>query len=80
MKQLNLGEVLVVRAVRTLDLTAAVPQEDEAGLWDEAGRLMHGAALFGHTDACTWVRQEQERQASLWMFDQQEFYQLVAGF
>lgn len=49
--QMNLGEVLVRRAVRCLDLTAAVPDEHEQALYDQADQLFAGAVLLGHEEA-----------------------------
>lgn len=78
-KQLSFGSVLVSRAVRCADLTAAVPQEHEAALWDQSDRDMRAAALFGHAEAEMWVQVEDQRLADR-SCDQQELYQLAAGF
>lgn len=49
--QLNLGTVLMNQAGRCLHLTAAVPEEYEAGLWAQIDSLVDQAALFGDEDA-----------------------------
>jgi len=78
-KQLGFGTVLVSRAVRCWDLTAAVPEEHEAALWSEGDRNMRSAALFGHAEAEMWVQVEDQRAADR-SCDQKCFYELAAGF
>lgn len=65
MEQITLGTVLVRRARRCWDLTAAVPQEHEAALWDEGERLIDQAALFGDKDAEQEVLHREERRLTM---------------
>lgn len=79
MTQLNLGTVLVRHAEACYHLTSAVPQEYEAGMWDQGDANMRAAALFGHADAERWAEDERRRKADR-SADQQDFYQISAGF
>lgn len=69
MEQITLGTVLVRRARRCWDLTAAVPEEYEAALWDEGERLIDQAALFGDEGAEEEVRHREARRAETAQLD-----------
>jgi len=69
MSQMNLGLVLVRRARRCWDLTAAVPQEHEAALWEQGERLIDQAALFGDEGATCEVTAREARRAELAQLD-----------
>ena len=77
--QTTFGMKLVARARRCWDLTAAVPQEHEAALWEQGDQLLGAAALFGDEGAEREVAAEAARKADR-SCDQQDFYQLAAGF
>jgi hypothetical protein len=79
MMQLNLGTILVRHAEACYHLTSAVPQEYEASMWDQGDANMRFAALFCHAEAERWVEDERARKADR-SCDQQEFYQISAGF
>lgn len=69
MSQMNLGVVLVRKARRCWDLTAAVPEEYEAGLWAEGERLIDQAALFGDEGSIAEVAHREERRATMAQLD-----------
>lgn len=77
--QISLGSVLAARAYRCWDLTSGVPDEYEAGLWEEGDQAMLAAALFGHEEAERWRREEEARKADR-SADQQCFWKLAHGF
>jgi hypothetical protein len=77
--QTTFGMKLVSRARRCWDLTAAVPEEHEAALWEQGDQLLAVAALFGDPEAERHVAAEAARRADR-SCDQQEFYQISAGF
>lgn len=68
-EQIGLGRVLVRRARRCWDLTAAVPQEHEAALWEQGERLIDAAALFGDEGAEQEVVQREARRAEMAQLD-----------
>lgn len=69
MQQVHLGTVLVRRARRCWDLTAAVPQEHEAALWAEGERLIDQAALFGEEGAEQEVLHREARRVEMAQLD-----------
>lgn len=69
MNQLNLSTVLVRRARRCWDLTAAVPQEHEAALWQQGEDLIDQAALFGDAECEAEVAHREARRAELAQLD-----------
>ncbi len=50
-KQMTFGDMLVAKARRCWDLTAAVPDEYENDLWKQGDELIVSASLFGSQDA-----------------------------
>lgn len=77
--QTTFGGKLVSQARRCWDLTAAVPQEYEAALWEQGDELLAVAALFGDEEAERHVQRERERAADR-SCDQREFWELAGGF
>ena len=69
MEQITLGTVLVRRARRCWDLTAAVPKEHEAALWEQGERYVDMAALFGDEGAEQEVRHREARRAEMAQLD-----------
>jgi len=77
--QTTFGMKLVSRARRCWDLTAAVPEEHEAALWEQGDQLLAVAALFGDPEAEAHVASEAARKADR-SADQKCFYEIAAGF
>lgn len=65
MEQITLGTVLVRRARRCWDLTAAVPREHEAALWEQGEQYVDMAALFGDEGAEQEVVRREERRREM---------------
>lgn len=79
MVQETFGGRLADKAMRCWNLTAAVPEEHEAELWEHGDRLIRGAALFRDPEAERHVAAEDRRAAdrSAW---QREFWEIAEGF
>lgn len=79
MTQETFGGRLADKAARCWQLTAAVPDEYEAELWEQGDRLIRDAALFGDPGAEGHVAAEARRAAdrSCW---QRDFWELAEGF
>lgn len=79
MTQATFGGRLADKAVRCWQLTAAVPDEYEAALWDEGDRAIRVAAAFGDPEAERHVAAE-DRRAAERRWWQRDFWELAEGF